>query len=79
MRQCGQTRRVLCFGAVNRRFECPLLAAATICRCSSRSEARSWPQNRRNLANVGLNRSEKQWIMPPREWSMAIKGELSVD
>ncbi len=30
-------------------------AAKAICRCPSRSKARSWPRNRRNLANVGSN------------------------
>jgi hypothetical protein len=34
-------------------FDRPLLAATTICRCSRRSKARSWPRNRWNLANVG--------------------------
>ena len=35
-------------------FNRPLLALSTICRCPSRSKERSWPRNRGNLANVGL-------------------------
>ena len=36
-------------------FNRPLLALSTICRCPSRSKERSWPRNRGNLGNVGLD------------------------
>jgi hypothetical protein len=34
-------------------FNHPLLALSTICRCPRQSKERSWPRNRRNLADVG--------------------------
>jgi hypothetical protein len=37
-------------------FERLLLATKQYARCPSRSKARSWPQNCRDLANVGLGR-----------------------
>src|SRR3954452_3659047 len=35
-------------------FERTLLTTNMNCRCSRRSKAQSWPQNRRDPANVGL-------------------------
>lgn len=30
-----------------------------------------------HMGNVGLNRAEKEWTMPPREWAMA-KAQFAV-
>jgi putative transposase len=50
--RCRQSGAGQHFGSVNRRFDCPLLAATANCRCQSRSKGRSWPGNRGYLANV---------------------------
>jgi hypothetical protein len=53
-RACLDVNKGISFGSslpVSRGFDHPLFAAKAIYRCPSWSEARSWPGNRRNLAN----------------------------
>ena len=54
MPQCGQSSAVRAYRAVIGGFDRPLPMLGTICRCPSRSKARSWPQSHERLANVGL-------------------------
>ena len=54
MPQCGQSSAVRAYRAVIGGFDRPLPMLGTICRCPSRSKARSWPQSHGRLANVGL-------------------------
>ena len=49
----GKTARFSVPAAVNRELRSPVADAKAICRCPSRSEARSWPRDRRNPANAG--------------------------
>jgi hypothetical protein len=54
MPQCGQSSAVRAYRAVIGGFDRQLPMLGAICRCPSRSKARSWPQIYGRLANVGL-------------------------
>ena len=53
MPQCGQSSAVGRYRAVTGRFDRSLPTPGAICRCLSRSKARSWPRSHGHLANVG--------------------------
>jgi hypothetical protein len=59
MPQCGQSSAVGRYRAVTGGFDRRLPMLGAICRCLSRSKARSWPRSHGHLANVGSERGSR--------------------
>jgi len=69
MRWCGQNSAVQRSAAVNRELRSLVADARAICRCPCRSEARSWPQNRRESGECRLNGAARRRFQPPHSRS----------